>query len=39
MRDGWTVGVIQLTRVASQVDRSLFAIRSTILSLFFWHWC
>lgn len=35
MRDGWTVGVIQLTRVASQVDRSLFAIRSTILSLFF----
>ncbi|CEF54477.1 two component sensor histidine kinase ChvG [Acetobacter ghanensis] len=35
MRDGWTVGIIQLTRVASQVDRSLFAIRSTILSLFF----
>ncbi|MFT8674919.1 MAG: stimulus-sensing domain-containing protein [Acetobacter sp.] len=35
IHDGHTVGVLQLTRVASQVDRSLFAIRSTILSLVF----
>ncbi|MBO1324927.1 sensor histidine kinase [Acetobacter sp. TBRC 12305] len=35
IHDGHTVGVLQLTRVASQVDRSLFTIRSTILSLVF----
>ena len=35
IHNGRTVGIIQLTRVASQVDRSLFAIRSTVLSLFF----
>ncbi|AKR48409.1 ATP-binding protein [Acetobacter pasteurianus] len=34
MHDGSTIGIIQLTRVASQVDRSLFAIRSSILSVF-----
>ncbi|OUI93429.1 histidine kinase [Acetobacter indonesiensis] len=34
IRDGHTVGIIQLTRAASQVDRSVFAIRSSILSLF-----
>ena len=34
IRDGHTVGIIQLTRAASQVDRSVFAVRSSILSLF-----
>ncbi|GAN67843.1 ATP-binding protein [Acetobacter orleanensis] len=34
IHDGRTVGIIQLTRAASQVDRALFAIRSSILSLF-----
>lgn len=34
IHDGHTVGIIQLTRTASQVDRSVFAIRSSILSLF-----
>ncbi|GBR26305.1 two component sensor histidine kinase ChvG [Kozakia baliensis NRIC 0488] len=34
MHDGQTVGVIQLTRQAQEVDRSLFAVRSSILSLF-----
>ncbi|MFT8597823.1 MAG: ATP-binding protein [Acetobacter orientalis] len=34
IRDGHTVGIIQLTRAAAQVDRSVFAIRSSILSLF-----
>ncbi|MCH4094893.1 MAG: sensor histidine kinase [Acetobacter peroxydans] len=34
IHDGRTVGVVQLTRMAWQVDRSLFTIRSTILSLF-----
>ncbi|WP_371859210.1 stimulus-sensing domain-containing protein [Swaminathania salitolerans] len=32
--DGQTVGIIQLTRQAQEVDRSLFAVRSSILSLF-----
>ncbi|WP_246495348.1 ATP-binding protein [Ameyamaea chiangmaiensis] len=32
--DGRTIGVIQLTRRARDVDRSLFAVRSSILSLF-----
>ena len=35
MHDGQTtVGIIQLTREARDVDRSLFAVRSSILSLF-----
>lgn len=34
IHEGRTVGIIQLTRAASQVDRALFAIRSSILSLF-----
>ncbi|RFO99997.1 histidine kinase, partial [Komagataeibacter xylinus] len=35
MHDGrTTVGIIQLTREARDVDRSLFAVRSSILSLF-----
>jgi len=34
IHDGQTVGVIQLTREAQEVDRSLFAVRSSILSLF-----
>lgn len=34
IHDGHTVGVIQLTRQAQEVDRSLFAVRSSILSLF-----
>ncbi|WP_229719888.1 MULTISPECIES: stimulus-sensing domain-containing protein [Asaia] len=34
IHDGQTVGVIQLTRQAQEVDRSLFAVRSSILSLF-----
>ncbi len=33
--DGQTVGIIQLTREAREVDRSLFAVRSSILVLFF----
>ena len=33
-RDGQTVGIIQLTREAREVDRSLFAVRSSILVLF-----
>jgi len=32
--DGRTIGVIQLTRRARDVDRSLFSVRSSILSLF-----
>ena len=32
--DGQTVGIIQLTRVAREVDRSLFTVRSSILMLF-----
>ena len=32
--DGQTVGIIQLTREAREVDRSLFAVRSSILVLF-----
>ncbi|MBE7210265.1 MAG: sensor N-terminal transmembrane domain-containing protein [Gluconacetobacter diazotrophicus] len=32
--DGQTVGIIQLTREARQVDSSLFAVRSSILVLF-----
>lgn len=32
--DGQTVGIIQLTREARDVDRSLFAVRSSILVLF-----
>ncbi|TLU71516.1 ATP-binding protein [Lichenicoccus roseus] len=35
MHDGHTVGIIQLTREARDVDRSLFAVRSSILVLFF----
>lgn len=31
---GETVGIIQLTRQAQEVDRSLFTVRSSILSLF-----
>ncbi|MDL2171034.1 MULTISPECIES: ATP-binding protein [Asaia] len=34
IHDGQTVGIIQLTRQAQEVDRSLFAVRSSILSLF-----
>lgn len=34
MHEGQTVGIIQLTRQAQEVDRSLFAVRSSILSLF-----
>lgn len=34
MHDGQTIGIIQLTRQARDVDRSLFAVRSSILSLF-----
>ena len=34
MHDGHTVGIIQLTREARDVDRSLFAVRSSILVLF-----
>ncbi len=34
MHDGQTVGIIQLTREAREVDRSLFAVRSSILVLF-----
>ncbi|TCS29339.1 two-component system sensor histidine kinase ChvG [Acidomonas methanolica] len=34
IHDGQTVGVIQLTRQAQEVDRSLFTVRSSILSLF-----
>nr|WP_298794849.1 ATP-binding protein [uncultured Acetobacter sp.] len=34
IHEGRTVGIIQLTRAASHVDRALFAIRSSILSLF-----
>ncbi len=33
--EGHTVGIIQLTREARDVDRSLFAVRSSILVLFF----
>ena len=33
--DGQTVGIIQLTREARDVDRSLFAVRSSIVVLFF----
>ncbi|MBS1077189.1 stimulus-sensing domain-containing protein [Gluconobacter kondonii] len=33
VRDGVTVGEIQLTRHAPEVDRTLFAVRSSILSL------
>ena len=33
IHDGQTVGEIQLTRHAPEVDRSLFAVRSSILSL------
>lgn len=33
VHDGLTVGEIQLTRHAPEVDRSLFAVRSSILSL------
>lgn len=33
MHEGQTVGIIQLTRQARDVDRSLFAVRSSILSL------
>jgi two-component system, OmpR family, sensor histidine kinase ChvG len=33
MHDGQTIGIIQLTRQARDVDRSLFAVRSSILSL------
>jgi len=32
--DGHTVGIIQLTREARDVDRSLFAVRSSIVTLF-----
>jgi two-component system sensor histidine kinase ChvG len=32
--DGQTVGIIQLTREAREVDRSLFAVRTSILVLF-----
>ena len=32
--DGHTIGIIQLTREARDVDRSLFAVRSSILVLF-----
>ncbi len=32
--DGQTVGIIQLTRAAREVDRSLFTVRSSILVLF-----
>ena len=32
--DGHTVGIIQITREARDVDRSLFAVRSSILVLF-----
>lgn len=34
MHEGQTIGIIQLTRQAGNVDRSLFAVRSSILSLF-----
>ncbi len=34
MHDGHTVGIIQLTREARDVDRSLFAVRFSILLLF-----
>lgn len=34
IHDGLTVGIIQLTRQAPEVDRSLFEVRSSILSLF-----
>ncbi|MBB2174621.1 histidine kinase [Gluconacetobacter johannae] len=34
MHDGQTIGIIQLTRQARDVDRSVFAVRSSILSLF-----
>ncbi len=34
MHDGHTVGIIQLTREARDVDRSLFAVRFSILVLF-----
>ncbi|GBR41601.1 two component sensor histidine kinase ChvG [Neoasaia chiangmaiensis NBRC 101099] len=34
VHEGQTVGVIQLTRQAQEVDRSLFAVRSSIVSLF-----
>ncbi|GAN54683.1 sensor histidine kinase [Tanticharoenia sakaeratensis] len=34
IHDGETIGIIQLTRQAAEVDRSLFAVRSSILSLF-----
>ncbi|WP_408846013.1 ATP-binding protein [Acetobacter thailandicus] len=33
IHDGKTVGIIQVTRAAAQVDRAVFAIRSSILSL------
>ncbi len=33
--DGHTIGIIQITREARDVDRSLFAVRSSILVLFF----
>ncbi len=33
--EGHTIGIIQLTREARDVDRSLFAVRSSILVLFF----
>ena len=35
MHNGQTVGIIQLTREARDVDRSLFAVRSSIVVLFF----
>ena len=34
LHDGQTVGIIQLTREAREVDRSLFAVRFSILLLF-----
>ncbi|WP_170211104.1 stimulus-sensing domain-containing protein [Neokomagataea tanensis] len=34
IHEGLTVGIIQLTRQAPEVDRSLFEVRSSILSLF-----